>query len=184
MNRAIAAAIRGAVRLSKTMSALDFGCGTGLISRELFPMLGNILAVDLSAGMIEQLQKRIDEEKIPNITARQLDLFTDLPKETFDLIYSAMAMHHIEDTGRLLDRLTDCLKPGGWIALADLDTEDGSFHQETGGFLHHGFDRAELCRELKKRGFTEIEARTAHVIHKQTGDYPIFLLTAHCLPAI
>jgi ubiquinone/menaquinone biosynthesis C-methylase UbiE len=70
--REIAAAIKNAIPFSKTMSALEFGCGTGLISRELLPMIvcpeqgrrGNILAIDLSPGMIEQLQNRIAEAKL------------------------------------------------------------------------------------------------------------------------
>lgn len=183
MNRAIAAAIRETVPLAETMSAMDFGCGTGLISRDLFPMLGKILAVDLSSGMIKQLQKRIDAEQIPRITPRHFDIFTDPLEQTFDLIYSAMAMHHVRETGQLLDRLIGHLKPGGWIALADLDTEDGSFHQETEGFIHHGIDRKPLCEQLKKRGMENINVRTAYRIRKETGDYPVFLLTAHCPPA-
>jgi cyclopropane fatty-acyl-phospholipid synthase-like methyltransferase len=184
MNRSIAATIREAVPLDPSMSVLDFGCGTGLISRELFPNLGKILAVDLSAGMIEQLQKRIDAEKIPNITPRRLDIFTDPLNETFDLIYSAMAIHHVKETGPLIDRLTACLNPGGWIALADLDTEDGSFHQETEGFIHHGLDRKMLCRQLEERGLENVKERTAHIIRKETGDYPVFLITGDRPPII
>ena len=81
MIRSIAAAIKAAVPLSKTMSAMEFGCGTGLLSRELFPMVGKITAIDLSPGMIEQLQKRITEAGLQNITARCLDIFTDPPKK-------------------------------------------------------------------------------------------------------
>lgn len=178
MNRAVAGAIRETIPLTKTMYAMDFGCGTGMISRELFPMLGKIIAIDLSSGMIEQLQQRIEAEKISNIDARNLDLFTDSPSETFDLIYSAMALHHIRETGRLLDRLTVLLNPGGWVALADLDSEDGSFHQDHHEFIHYGFDRAGLSRELSERGYSDITTRTAHIICKENGDYPVFLITA------
>ena len=65
--RRIAAAIRAQLPFSQTWTALEFGCGTGLISRELLPGLGSILAVDLSSGMIEQLQKRIEEDGMKNI---------------------------------------------------------------------------------------------------------------------
>ena len=39
-----------------------------------------------------------------------------------------MAMHHVEDTAHFLKTLYDHLNPGGFIAVADLDKEDGSFH--------------------------------------------------------
>ncbi|NIV32583.1 MAG: methyltransferase domain-containing protein, partial [Anaerolineae bacterium] len=63
----------------------------------------------------------------------------------FDLIVSAMALHHVEDTERLLQRFHQHLSPGGGIALADLDQEDGSFHPpEVEGVFHDGFDRTAL----------------------------------------
>jgi len=86
--KGIAAAIRESVPLAKTMSAMEFGCGTGLISREVFPMVGTIKAIDMSPGMIGQLQKRITENGLQNITARCLDIFTDPPNEFYGKIMS------------------------------------------------------------------------------------------------
>ena len=176
--RKIAAAIRAAVPPSKTMSAMEFGCGTGLLSRELFPNLGNVTAIDLSPGMIEQLQKRIAEAGLQNITAQCLDIFKNPPPGPFDLIYSAMALHHVPDTDALLDRFASLTAPGGWIALADLDTEDGTFHDGTSGPVHHGLDREELMQKLRARGFTETAAVTAHILHKNDRGYSVFLITA------
>jgi len=75
------------------------------------------------------------------------------------------------------------LQPGGWAALADLDAEDGSFHNpDVPGVAHHGFARAELTRWLRAAGFRDISARTAHTAEKtragKTALYPIFLITA------
>lgn len=180
--RKIAGAIQRAVPLSQTMSAMEFGCGTGLISRELFPNIGKILAIDLSPGMIDQLQKRISEAGIENITAQCRNIIANPPAEQFDLIFSGMALHHVPDTDALLDVLVDLLAPGGYLALADLDTEDGSFHGEESGPVHHGFDREELIRKLRARGFTETAAVTANTMHKNGRDYPVFLVIAQNLP--
>jgi 2-polyprenyl-3-methyl-5-hydroxy-6-metoxy-1,4-benzoquinol methylase len=46
----------------------------------------------------------------------------------FDLIMSAMALHHVKDTSTLINSFYEHLKPGAKAALADLDKEDGSFH--------------------------------------------------------
>jgi cyclopropane fatty-acyl-phospholipid synthase-like methyltransferase len=177
--RNIAAAIKKAVPLAKTMYAMEFGCGTGLVSRELLPNLGNALAVDLSPGMIEQLQNRIAEAELKNINARCLDIFVDPLAGPFDFIFSAMALHHVPDTDALLDRLARLLSPGGFIAMADLDTEDGTFHGEDSGPVHHGFDRAELMQKLRARGVVETTASTANTMHKNGRDYPVFLISAH-----
>ena len=71
------------------------------------------------------------------------------------------------------------LKDGGIIALADLDTEDGSFHAVgTEGIFHHGFDRDKLRTIVQAAGFDRVEFSTAHIIEGETKDYPVFLVTA------
>ena len=70
-----------------------------------------------------------------DITNRPLDV-------KVDLVMSAMAMHHVEDTAQLVESFKEHLNPGGMLALADLDAEDGSFHPpDVEGVFHHGFKR-------------------------------------------
>jgi len=59
-----------------------------------------------------------------------------------------MTLHHIADTGAILEKLNALLRPGGMIALADLDLEDGFFHDDPGEEVHHGFERSALQRIL------------------------------------
>ena len=88
-------------------------------------------------------------------------------------------MHHVEDTEHLIKTFALHLNPNGKIALADLDTEDGSFHPEDiEGVYHHGFDRDALRAILEQNGFADIEFVTAHTVNKEGKDYPIFLVTA------
>ena len=88
-------------------------------------------------------------------------------------------MHHVEDTRALAFTLFDHLVPGGRIALADLDSEDGTFHPpNTEGVFHQGFDRAHLGQLLSDAGFVEVEFATAVVVHKENSKYPVFLVTA------
>ena len=90
-----------------------------------------------------------------------------------------MAMHHVQDTARLIQRFSEHLNTGGLIALADLDKEDGSFHPaDTEGVFHQGFERTELQTMLEKQGFGEINFLTAHTINKEEKSFPVFLLTA------
>lgn len=98
----------------------------------------------------------------------------------FDLIVSAMAMHHVENTDALLRRFNEHLKPGDQVALADLDAEDGSFHpQGTEGVYHNGFNRDVIAQQLQQQGFEEIQFVTAHTVCKSDKQYPIFLVVAN-----
>jgi ubiquinone/menaquinone biosynthesis C-methylase UbiE len=175
--RAVAAAIRDHVRLSRTMTALEYGCGTGLLSFALQPYLGPITLADSSAGMLEVLRAKIARGGNPNMTPLRLDLVIDpLPVERFDLVYTLMTLHHIPDTARMLDCFYSLLQVGGVLCICDLDKEDGSFHLHEAGFDgHNGFDRKELATELEKAGFINIRFTTCYTLIKDAQSYPLFL---------
>ena len=68
---------------------------------------------------------------------------------------------------------------GGFVALADLDSEDGSFHPPgTEGVYHHGFDRDALTGLLEAAGFEDVKFQTAVEVPKEGSSYPIFLVVA------
>lgn len=178
----IADAIRARVPLDRTMRALDYGCGTGLLSFPLKDALGHITLKDSSAGMLEVLREKIALQDITNMSVRQADLTAEpLPDERYDLIYSAMTLHHIPDTDRILSVFHQLLNPGGHLCIADLDKEDGSFHGPEIE-VHHGFDRATLTAQAEQAGFADIRFDTVFEIVKETESgsraYPVFLLTA------
>ncbi len=181
-SRKIADAIRQAVPVHPGMRALDYGCGTGLLSFPLKNELGAILLADSSRGMLDVLAGKIAAQHIGNMTPVQLDLLADpLPTRRFDLIYTAMTLHHIPDTDAILRIFHRLLNPGGHLCIADLDQEDGSFHGPDID-VHHGFDRAELERRTTAAGFGDIGFKTVFGIEKQqetgTRNYPVFLMTA------
>jgi len=178
----IADAIRAAVQLNTTLSALDYGCGTGLLSFPFRDELGRITLKDTSAGMLDVLREKIAAQGVTNMTVKQMDLTADpLPEERYDLIYSSMTLHHIPDTDHILKALHSLLNPGGTLCIADLDDEDGSFHGE--GFeVHHGFRRDELDARTRAAGFAEVGFSTVFEIVKPRNDgdraYPVFLMVA------
>jgi ubiquinone/menaquinone biosynthesis C-methylase UbiE len=178
----IAEAIRKAVPLHRHMSALDYGCGTGLLSFPLKDELGAILLADSSSGMLDVLSGKIAAQGVRNMTSMKLDLLIDPPPaQHFDLIVTSMTLHHVPDTDHILRIFHDLLKPGGTLCIADLDKEDGSFHGPEVD-VHHGFDRAELSQRAAQAGFADMQFQTVFSIAKEhatgTRDYPVFLMTA------
>jgi len=181
---AVADAIAAAVPIASRWRALEYGCGTGLVGVKLLPRLGHLVETDLSPGMLAVLNAKATAAGLDRITTQVLDLTsTPPPADRYDFIFSSMTLHHIPDVRALVGAFGTMLVPGGWLALADLDAEDGSFHgPEVPGVAHHGFDRAELARRLSETGFTAVAFRTAHTVEKtregETRRYPVFLVTA------
>ncbi len=177
LSQAVGSSIVEHVPLNDTMTVMDFGAGTGLISSRVAPRVKKIIAVDVSESMLGNLAAKPElKEKVS--TACQ-DILTAPINEKFDLIMSAMAMHHVEDTPGLLETFARHLKPGAMIALADLDSENGSFHPPgTEGVFHYGFDRNELQAMLEHAGFECVYFCTAHTVRKEEKDFTVFLVTA------
>lgn len=178
----IADAIRKTVPLHSRMHALDYGCGTGQLSFPLKDELGEILMADDSSGMLEVVAEKIAAQRVRNMTPIKLDLLVDpLLVQRFDLIVTSMTLHHVPDTDRILHIFHDLLNPGGYLCIADLDREDGSFHGIEVD-VHHGFDRTDLERRVVLAGFTGVRFQTVFSIAKtresETRDYPVFLMTA------
>lgn len=181
--RVVAEAIRRAIPLSNEMKTLEYGCGTGLLSFALQPYLGQITLADTSQGMLDVLSEKITSAGVINMHPVRLDLASDpLPAERYDLTYSLLTLHHIHDVNNILVKFRDLLEPNGYLLIADLDQEDGSFHTDGTTDVHLGFDREKLEKTVKAIGFENIKFLTAYEIKKKIGDeqktFPIFLMTA------
>lgn len=180
--QAVAEGIQAALPLSPDMTALEYGCGTGLLSFALQPYLGHITLADSSSGMLAVLREKITSMHIQNMTPLQLDVMIDpLPAAHYQLTYSLMVLHHVADTAKALQAFHALLARGGYLCVADLDQEDGTFH--SGEFHgHQGFDRAELAALAEQIGFQQIRFTTVfHMIKEVQGvakDFPVFLMTA------
>ncbi|MBJ6799688.1 class I SAM-dependent DNA methyltransferase [Geomonas propionica] len=180
----VVAAMRQALPLNRDMEALDYGCGSGLVTLGLHPFVGRIAGADSSAGMLEVLNRKIQSQSLANVLTLPLDLELQRLEGSFDLIVSSMTLHHVQDIPALIATLSKALKPGGWLALADLESEDGRFHDDPTGVLHHGFSREFLTGEFAKNGLTDVAVVTAASVEKQGADgnprrYPVLLCVGH-----
>jgi len=174
--KAIANAIKTSVMLTQKMEILDFGVGTGLLGFEIAHDVKRVYGVDTSEGMIENLKKK----NTPQLTIIPLcqDIIDKPLTQKFDGIISSMTLHHIENIELLFERMYALLKTKGFIALADLEEENGTFHSDSSSVFHFGFNDKELSTIAQKSGFKDINIQTVNTISKPHGDFKVFLLTA------
>ena len=165
------------IDLDKEMELMDFGAGTGLLSFFVAPFVKKIVAVDNSPSMLLEFQNKCDEFKCETEVIEK-DLAAETLERKFDGIISSMTIHHLKDTLDLFKKFYTMLEDGGFIAIADLDSEDGSFHSDNTGVFHHGFDREALEAIAEEAEFTDVKFDTASTIKKPHRDFTVFLLTA------
>ncbi|MFH2140200.1 MAG: class I SAM-dependent methyltransferase [Pseudomonadota bacterium] len=179
----VATAIRRSVTLSPHMAVLDYGCGTGLLSLQLLPQVGSLCGADSSPAMLEVMAGKIAAQGISNARTQFVDFEHGAHASgSYDLIVSSMVTHHVPDTAALFAEWFRLLNPGGQVAFADLDSEDGAFHGDNTGVFHLGFDRAHLRELLQNAGFSEVRDSTATSVGKEVAgqqrEFPIFLIVA------
>lgn len=168
----------------KRAQALEFGCGTGLLSFYLQDIYNSVTMIDSSKGMVEVLENKIQDADIKNMLPVLSDDITELDYyEKFDVVYMSMTLHHIMNIDLLFSTLNRMMKPHGLFFIADLIPEDGSFHSEHKDFSgYKGFEKLFLDTKLKSNDFEEIAYDICYIIKKdingETKNFPVFLYTA------
>lgn len=177
----IAKTITEQIPLNKQMRAMEFGCGTGMISRFLCDRVENITAVDNSSGMIAELKSKLAAERIKNITPVLADLTNgDDISGRFDIIFSNMVFHHLPEPEAIIQKLATMLSQDGTIIISDLDSENGGFHKGV-KVPHKGFDRNEFKTLLKRAGLSELADTTPYIFaptpERGNKEYSLFMIT-------
>jgi ubiquinone/menaquinone biosynthesis C-methylase UbiE len=185
MTHKIAQAMLNRTSPQRTDVLLDYGTGTGLIALEFRNSVKKIVAVDSSKDTLTFLQKKLDADSITTIVPLEWSIGSDpSPLPRFDIIIVSLTLHHLPDTRQAAEVFYSLLNPGGTIAVADLDPDDGESHGPE-MTVQKGFGRENMKEIFKKAGFTNIEFENVATLTKassKTGeikDFPIFLMMAH-----
>ncbi len=185
--QAFASEIVNYIEPKSSYTAMEYGCGTGLLSMQLREKFTNITLVDTSAGMLSVLKQKIENGGILNFRPVLLDLQQQAaPIGSFNVIFTMMTLHHVADIPSLLVAFEENLQTGGYLCIADLVSEDGSFHANDPSFDgHNGFDRNFIASALEAAGFVvekyAVFYSISKVVENQKRDYPLFLVFARKL---
>jgi predicted TPR repeat methyltransferase len=155
---------------------LEVGCGTGLLGSFFMTENNEFLGIDTSSGMLDVFNKKFGH--LSKVKSALLNLEDqELNEKEFDLIISTMAFHHLVSPQEMLLKLKDKLTADGFIAIIDLDQEDGTFHPDPVkmGVHHFGFSAVENAQWAAQAGLKMKERKIIHTTFKNEKAYPIFV---------
>lgn len=107
---------------SGPVRVLDLGAGTGLLAGALASVLpeASFVLVDEAPAMLDRARERLAPlgDRVETVVA---DLADPLPAGPFDVVASALAVHHLDDAGKadLYRRAATVLAPGGVLVNAE-----------------------------------------------------------------
>ena len=104
-------------------TVVDLGCGAGFLTLSMAELAGEVIAVDASPRMLEELIVQAGNSGRANVRPILADLAVfDLPSQSVDVVVSNYALHHLTDRQKalLLLRAREWLRPGGRLVIADM----------------------------------------------------------------
>ena len=107
----------------KPTPALDFGCGSGNLSRHLLELGLDVTAADVSQGFLDLVRSRYPSDCLKTLLMNGSDL-SNVADESFDLIATYSVLHHIPDYLGAIAELARVCRTGGVIVLDHEATEE------------------------------------------------------------
>ena len=148
---------------------LDFGGGTGLLALPLAKQAKSVTLVDTSEKMLEQARLKAEQQEIKNIHFLEQDLLKNPLEQEFDLIVVCRVLHHMPDLDAALSLFHQHLRENGQLLLADFTKTEAN---------HHGFDLAELEKQLIEHGFSSVHSQILYSAEDLfQGNYSELFLT-------
>jgi len=107
----------------RELRVLDLGAGTGLLSARIafrYPR-AQLVLVDLAPAMLQVAEERFSGRDAERVTFQLMDYGNQQLKGTYDLIVSALSIHHLTDDAKeaLFKKVYRSLEPGGMFINAD-----------------------------------------------------------------
>jgi ubiquinone/menaquinone biosynthesis C-methylase UbiE/DNA-binding transcriptional ArsR family regulator len=145
------------------MDIADLGAGEGGLSQLLAQRARSVIAVDNSEKMVEYGSSLAARHALTNVEYRRGDL-EKLPiaDGTVDLTLFSQSLHHAQHPARAVAEAFRILRPGGRIAVLDLQRHHFEQARELYADLWLGFTQAELVGFLEQNGFHNVRISAVH----------------------
>jgi ubiquinone/menaquinone biosynthesis C-methylase UbiE len=138
--------------LTPSLTALDFGAGTGLATLQLLPKIGFVYTLDPSTEMLDVFRKAVADVDFRNYEIVH-GVIADFRGPPVDFVVCSASLHHTPDPWKTLHDLSAIVKPGGWIFLV---------------VAREKLDLDALPDHLRSAGFTDVTSE-----HHLTVDVPL-----------
>jgi len=108
-------------RLKGTERVLDIATGPGYIAEAFARAAREVIGVDLTAAMLAIGEERTKQNGLSNVSFRMGDA-QNLPfeRENFDVVVCRLALHHMQEPGRVVSEMTRVCRAGGTVLMEDI----------------------------------------------------------------
>ena len=113
----------------KGLTALDVGCGGGILADSMARRGADVLGIDLSTKALRVAQLHALEAETPGVRYREVSaeaLAVEAPG-SFDVVTCMEMLEHVPDPASVVQACATLVKPGGWVFFSTLNRSPWSF---------------------------------------------------------
>jgi ubiquinone/menaquinone biosynthesis C-methylase UbiE len=175
LNVAVTAIQTGA----EPFKALDYGCGSGNLTRHLIEQGVHTVSADISEGFLALIERNFSHTGLSEVlTVNGKDL-SNVPSDRFDLVATYSVLHHVPDYFRIVKEMCRVLKPGG-VLYIDHEVNESYFNrpEEYVEFLRKARPPINVKRYLRLLldvgGYIHVIRRMMNPRYKREGDIHVW----------
>jgi 2-polyprenyl-3-methyl-5-hydroxy-6-metoxy-1,4-benzoquinol methylase len=149
----------------------DFGCGTGLLCEKAAPKAKDIVALDASEAMIEELDKKMLDNVEPVVDHLSRGLVAQHPafRGQFDVVVAASVCGFLNDYPAAAHIVYTLLEDEGLFVHWDWLAKDGE---------SEGLSESEIEQVLVEAGFDTVTVSVPFEIKTEQGSLPVVMAVA------
>lgn len=174
-------AVLNAAQISPDDTVLDVGAGTGFLTEAAAMVARKVIALDFSRAMSDESIAKLGKGKVEFRIGNVEDM--QLPDSSIDVVIGNMVLHHCPHPKTAIAEMTRVLKPGGRIAISDLQEHNHEWLRREHADLWLGFKMKDVLAMIKKNRLENVKVEAlssccSSTLGERQLRIPMFLASA------
>jgi len=117
LHKALQTAAEAVTTGAEPIRALDYGCGSGNLTRHMIELGINTVSADISEGFLVLIQQNFSKTGLSETLAINGKDLSGVADDSFDMVATYSVLHHVPDYMGIVGELCSVVKPGGVIYI-------------------------------------------------------------------
>lgn len=179
LKKALGIAVEAVRTDAKPLKVLDYGCGSGNLTRHLIELGMNTVSADISEGFLALIERNFSQTGLSKVLTINGKDLSNVSSNEFDFVATYSVLHHVPDYLHIVKEMCRVVKPNGVIYI-DHEVNEAYFKRPKAyiEFLQKARPAVNFKRYLRLlldvKGYKHIFRRLMNPRYKREGDIHVW----------